>query len=207
MNLNLVVLRVTTACVKLRNKMGIQSIKSTKNNPRLPKEIVNAPHHLPHLPENRLDLSDMEGVGNVEVLRRAAASLAMEQNELKRIIDVYNKAMLLCITEGYVVTVPNLVTMFTKVVKPREGVRGVLANGFERIEQWTVQLNCMPNSTARRIIRKNAKYIRETHGYEALFKSEPNKLLERNYFYHCIDRPKSERWAGGKDPRRSGEED
>jgi len=178
----------------------------SSKEPRLPKELTGKPRHLPRMPENILDYSDMERLGDAEVLQRSAENLSMEQNELKRIIDVYHKNMLLCLTEGYVVTIPNVVSLYTAVYKPREGVRGVLSNGFERVEQWSISIRAVTKSIARRIVRKNAKYIRETHGYEALFEPEPNKLLERNYFYNCIDRPKSERWAGGKDPRRSGEE-
>jgi nucleoid DNA-binding protein len=179
---------------------------SSKDNPRLPKDMIVLPHHLPHMPENVLDYTDMERIGDAEVLKRAAIQLSMEQNELKRIVDIYHKNMLLCVTEGYVVTIPNLASFHTAVVKPREGVRGVLSNGFVRVEQWTVAVKHMTKSIARRIVRKNAKYIRETHGYEALFNTEPNKLLERNYFYNCIDRPKSERWAGGKNPNKPSEE-
>ena len=175
--------------------------------PRLPKEVVEKPHHLPHMPENVLDYTDMERLGDAEVLRRAASNLAMEAAELKRIVDVYHKNMLLCLSEGYVVTVPNLASYYTAVHKPREGIRGVLANGYERREVWTVYIKHMTKSIAKRIVRHNAKYIRETHGYEALFEPEPNKLLERNYFYHCIDRPKSERWASSKNPLGAGKKD
>jgi nucleoid DNA-binding protein len=183
------------------------NLKMSSKNPRLPKELTGKPRHLPKMPENVLDYSDMERLGDAEVLKRAAANLSMEQAELKRIVDVYHKNMLLCITEGYVVTVPNVASFHTRIREPREGVRGVLSNGFERIEQWTVVVHTISKSIIRRIVRKNAKYIRETHGHEALFKPEPNKLLERNYFYNCIDRPKSERWASSKNIDGSSKKD
>lgn len=174
---------------------------SRKENrgPRLPKEVCATPHFLPSMPENRIDYTVMASVGDNEALSRSAAQLGMEKIQLKRILDAHYKNMILCITEGYVCSIPNLSFFHAKIRKPREGVRGVLQNGFERIEQWTLILYALPSYVTRKILRKNAKYIREKHGYEALFNAYPNKLLERNYFHDCIDRPKGKRRASVQD--------